>query len=92
MPVAQPDRVTGYEPVGRGFESLQAHQTPLIILAGFYFLSNIKYIGNGEDTGKVHIKKSNSETACGKRIDDNPQDWVNTNEAVTCQKNGCSNN
>ena len=25
-PVAQLDRVTGYEPVGRGFESLQAHQ------------------------------------------------------------------
>lgn len=24
--VAQLDRVTGYEPVGRGFESLQAHQ------------------------------------------------------------------
>lgn len=23
-PVAQPDRVTGYEPVGRGFESLPA--------------------------------------------------------------------
>ena len=26
MPVAQLDRVTGYEPVGRGFESLQARQ------------------------------------------------------------------
>ena len=26
-PVAQLDRVTGYEPVGRGFESLPAHQT-----------------------------------------------------------------
>lgn len=25
-PVAQLDRVTGYEPVGRGFESLLAHQ------------------------------------------------------------------
>ncbi len=24
-PVAQLDRVTGFEPVGRGFESLQAH-------------------------------------------------------------------
>ncbi len=23
-PIAQPDRVTGYEPVGRGFESLSA--------------------------------------------------------------------
>ena len=26
VPVAQLDRVTGYEPVGRGFESLQARQ------------------------------------------------------------------
>ena len=26
-PVAQLDRVTGYEPVGRGFESLLAHHT-----------------------------------------------------------------
>ncbi len=25
-PVAQPDRATGFEPVGRGFESLRAHQ------------------------------------------------------------------
>ncbi len=25
--VAQLDRVTGYEPVGQGFESLRAHQT-----------------------------------------------------------------
>ena len=27
VPVAQLDRVTGYEPVGRGFESLLAHQS-----------------------------------------------------------------
>ena len=26
-PVAQLDRVNGYEPLGRGFESLQAHHT-----------------------------------------------------------------
>ena len=26
VPVAQPDRVFGYEPKGRGFESLQARQ------------------------------------------------------------------
>ncbi len=30
-PVAQLDRVTGYEPVGRGFESLLAHQSFLIL-------------------------------------------------------------
>ena len=28
VPVAQPDRVFGYEPKGRGFESLQARHTP----------------------------------------------------------------
>ncbi len=31
-PVAQPDRATGFEPVGRGFESLRARQ----ILAGLF--------------------------------------------------------
>ena len=30
-PVAQLDRETGYEPVGRGFESLLAHQSFLIL-------------------------------------------------------------
>ena len=30
-PVAQLDRVTDYEPVGRGFESLLAHQSFLIL-------------------------------------------------------------
>ena len=30
-PVAQLDRGTGYEPVGRGFESLLAHQSFLIL-------------------------------------------------------------
>ena len=29
-PVAQLDRVTGYEPVGRGFESLLPYQAPSI--------------------------------------------------------------
>ena len=28
-PVAQLDRATGYEPVGRVFESLRAHHSPL---------------------------------------------------------------
>lgn len=30
MLVAQPDRVTGYEPVGRGFESLRARQAKIL--------------------------------------------------------------
>ena len=31
-PVAQLDRVTGYEPVGRGFESLPAYQISTMVL------------------------------------------------------------
>ncbi|HIR04099.1 MAG TPA: hypothetical protein IAD34_08570 [Candidatus Scatovicinus merdipullorum] len=52
---------------------------------------NIKYIGNGPEKGKVHVKESNKQTGCGARIDDNPQDWVTTTEPVTCEKNGCKN-
>ena len=52
---------------------------------------NIKYIGNGPDKGKVHFKESNQKTGCGAIINDNPKDWVNTNEAITCDKNGCKN-
>ena len=33
--VAQLDRVTGYEPVGRGFEPLQAHQRALLMKCSF---------------------------------------------------------
>ena len=35
--VAQLDRVTGYEPVGRGFESLQARHERLVNKRGVYF-------------------------------------------------------
>lgn len=52
---------------------------------------NIKYIGKGEDNGKIHIKASNHKTGREKIIDDNPEDWEDTNEAVTCDKNGCKN-
>ena len=41
-PVAQLDRVTGYEPVGRGFESLPAYQSSAReILRSFVFSSPI---------------------------------------------------
>ena len=52
---------------------------------------NIKYIGNGPDKGKVHYKESNEKTGCGAIIKDNPKDWVNTSEYITCDKNGCKN-
>ena len=36
-PVAQLDRVTGYEPVGRGFESLPAYQKELTFRSALSF-------------------------------------------------------
>ena len=46
-PVAQLDRVTGYEPVGRGFESLLAHQRiyALCELAGCVFCCQLYNVG-----------------------------------------------
>ena len=35
--VAQLDRVTGYEPVGRGFESLSAHHEKAIAFCNRFF-------------------------------------------------------
>ena len=52
---------------------------------------NIKYIGNGPDKGKVYYKESNQKTGCGAIINDNPKDWVETSDAITCDKNGCKN-
>ena len=47
--LARLDRVTGYEPVGRGFESLAAHQTyakqkpnHLVIAWRKFFICNVK--------------------------------------------------
>lgn len=54
---------------------------------------NIKYIGNDtriSEKGKIHVSEGNF-TRCGARIDDNPKDWVETQEKVTCNKNGCKN-
>ena len=54
-------------------------------------MANVKYIGNDtsqSENGKIHIRDGNS-TKCGARIDDNPQDWVPTNQSVTCLKKGC---
>lgn len=52
---------------------------------------NVKFIGEGPDKGKVHVKVSNDKTACGATISDNPQDWKDTYEPVTCERNGCKN-
>ena len=39
--VAQLDRVTGYEPVGQGFESLPARQNSDFICLSFFYFVNI---------------------------------------------------
>ena len=47
--VAQLDRVTGYEPVGRGFESLQARQPPHAKRGGFScFPIRLRLLGEGQ--------------------------------------------
>ena len=56
-------------------------------------MPNIKYIGSDSsqsENGKIHVWKGD-HTGCGARIDDNPQDWTETNEKVTCERNGCKN-
>jgi hypothetical protein len=51
-------------------------------------MANVKYIGNDtkkSEKGKIHTRNENY-TACGARIDDNPQDWETTAQSVTCEK------
>ena len=45
VPLAQPDRVFGYEPKGRGFESLKARQkeAPIAKAMGASFCSCLKF-------------------------------------------------
>ncbi|MGX7108665.1 hypothetical protein [Facklamia miroungae] len=55
-------------------------------------MNNIKYIGKDttkSENGKIHLKEGR-RTGCGAIIEDNPEDWVETNEAITCKKRGCN--
>jgi len=55
-------------------------------------MANLKYIGSDtkvSEKGKVHSKKDSRQTGCGAIYNDNPKDWVETSESVTCEKNGC---
>ena len=52
-------------------------------------MSNIKFIGEGPDKGKIHIDNGNGTTGCGAVYSDNRKDWIATSERVTCEKNGC---
>ncbi len=44
VPVAQPDRVTGYEPVGQGFESLRARQKKASTLSVLFSMTYINFL------------------------------------------------
>ena len=48
MLVAQLDRVFGYEPKGRGFESLQARQKASALADAFFMFAEIKRESNPE--------------------------------------------
>jgi hypothetical protein len=44
-------------------------------------MTNIKYIGNGPDRGKVHIKESSEKTGCGAIIVPR-HDKIDANDAI----------
>lgn len=57
-------------------------------------MSNIKYVGDDTaelEHGKVHKIVSSDKTGCGAIYSDNSEDWVKTDEPITCKKNGCCN-
>ena len=73
VPVAQPDRVFGYEPKGRGFESLRARhkKNHLLINNGWFFvcLKSLEMLGFGvlwSFSGGGRVRVLTSET--GKEI------------------------
>ena len=45
-PVAQLDRVTGYEPVGQGFESLPARQEKSLVQLNKAFFNEIRLVAS----------------------------------------------
>lgn len=41
-------------------------------------------------TNEVHKGTKGGKTGCGTNTNEHPSHWVNTNEKVTCRKNGCN--
>lgn len=41
------------------------------------------------ETGEVHVGYKGGETGCG--FDTSASHWVNSNERITCDRNGCKN-
>ena len=42
-------------------------------------------------TGEVHQGQKGGKTGCGFDTKENPSHWVDTNERINCDKNGCKN-
>ena len=42
-------------------------------------------------TQEVHKGIKGGSTGCGTNTNDHPSHWVNTNEKISCGKNGCKN-
>ena len=61
MPLAQLDRVFGYEPKGRGFESLMARQKEmhLHLLFCILYISIVAEVASTEIFSKIYCKKMN---------------------------------
>ncbi|NLC05889.1 MAG: hypothetical protein GX778_05150 [Erysipelothrix sp.] len=54
-------------------------------------MMNVKYVGKSTkdlDHGSIHALQGNL-TSCGKRIDENRNDWKMTTQHVTCDRKGC---
>ncbi|WP_394906753.1 hypothetical protein [uncultured Mesonia sp.] len=37
----------------------------------------------------IHQGNKGGKTACGENTNEHPSHWVNTNEGITCKKDGC---
>ncbi|WP_312172100.1 hypothetical protein [Chryseobacterium sp.] len=48
---------------------------------------NVKHIS----TDIVHKGQKGETTGCGTDTNEHPTHWTNTNEKITCDKNGCKN-
>ncbi len=43
------------------------------------------------ESGEVHVGTKGGTTGCGRDTNEHPENWVSTNEPITCDKNGCKN-
>jgi hypothetical protein len=43
------------------------------------------------ESGEVHQGYKGGYTGCGFNTNDYPNNWINSYEAITCDKDGCKN-